>query len=121
MQRAVTQKRPALTAAKMAVAAGRRLEVHTRSAMRRLQVAWQWIIGEWLRGTLMRHFLPPGPVAVLALCVHPTPLAGLLIALAGGLQGRPPRCLGATVMAVDVATITIATNHHLAVATGTVV
>ena len=70
----------------------------------------------------MRHFLLQAPaIAALAVSVVVAPLPGRLVA-----PGRsPPGCgtgqTGATVKAVQIATITGTANHDLTVAAGTVV
>jgi len=69
----------------------------------------------------MRHFLVFGSVTALAFGVLQTAPAGSLIALSGRSQRQVPSSLGAATSAIDVSAITIAADHHLAVAAGTVV
>src|SRR5207244_1681953 len=63
--------------------------------------------GAGVVGSLMRHFLPPGPVARLARGVVQTPTAAVLVASAGGAERRPPRLLRARRRAVAIAAIAV--------------
>ncbi len=69
----------------------------------------------------MRHFLTLGSVTALTLSVLETAATGALIAFTGGSQGFPTRGQGTTLAAIDIASIAVTADRHLAVATDTVV
>jgi len=75
--------------------------------------------GAGVVGSLMRHFLPPGPVARLARGVVQTPTAAVLVASAGGAERRPPRLLRARRRAVAIAAIAVTAEEEDAAAVDT--
>ena len=69
----------------------------------------------------MRHFLPsPSAIAALALGMGEAAPAALLVAPTRLPQGLTAGGLRAPLTAVNVAPVTVAADHHLAVTTGTV-
>lgn len=63
-------------------------------------------------GTLMRHFLLPGPVTTLAFGVGVTAAPALLIAATRSTRGLSACLVGTVRSAVALATITVAANEH---------
>jgi hypothetical protein len=72
-------------------------------------------------GTLMRHFLMPGTVLILAFSVFQTATIAPLIALSSGYQRCLPGTSCTSLAAIDIAPVTVAADDDLAVTTGTVV
>jgi hypothetical protein len=69
----------------------------------------------------MRHFLrSPSAIVALALGMQNPAAAASLIAPTGGMQGLAAGGFRTPAPAVDVAPVAVATDHHLAVATGAV-
>ena len=68
--------------------------------------------GAGVVGSLMRHFLPPGPVARLACGVVQTPATAALVASAGGVERRPPRLLRTWRRAVAIAAIAVTAEEE---------
>lgn len=68
------------------------------------------------RGSLMRHFLRPGPVARLARGVMQSTATPVLVASAGGAQGRLPRLHATGPTAVAITAIAVAAEEEDAAA-----
>jgi len=87
---------------------------------RRAHCVRQYIIYSHLQGTLMRYFLSLAlPIALLAKgALQATSTAGSVFS-AGATQALSPGRLGTTAGTIQIATITVATDQYLTMATGT--